>query len=181
MSQEGRTVIFVSHNMHAVKTLCQNAILLQGGKMLTSGPSEEVISEYASSLEGHNSNFPVTAKDITIWDMDVRQEGIRTMLIDGARPFDIHVRFQLHERVQHLRMGVFVNNSLGDELIRTLFSDWDASLEDLAPGTYQARMAFPEKLLVPGNYTLVLSAHRQGGFDMLVGHRVEAGQRVRTS
>ena len=100
------------------------------------------------------------------------------MLIDGARPFDIRVRFQLHERVQHLRMGVFVNNSLGDELIRTLFSDWDTSLEDLGPGTYQANVTFPGKLLVPGNYTLVLGAHRQGGFDMLVGHRVEAGINV---
>jgi len=178
VSQEGRTVIFVSHNMHAVKTLCQNAILLQGGKMLKSGPSEEVISEYASSLEGHNGNFPVTAKDITIWDMDVRQGGVGTMLIDGGLPFDIHIRFQLHERMQNLRMGIFVNNSLGDELIRTLFSDWDASLEDLGPGTYLASLTFPGKLLVPGNYTLVLSAHRQGGFDMLVGHRVEAGINV---
>ncbi|OPY30750.1 MAG: putative ABC transporter ATP-binding protein [Methanomassiliicoccales archaeon PtaU1.Bin030] len=178
VSQEGRTVIFVSHNMHAVKTLCQNAILLQGGRMLKSGPSEEVISEYASSLEGHNGNFPVTTKDITIWDMDVRQGGVGTMLIDGGRPFDIHVRFQLHERMQHLRMGIFVNNSLGDELIRTLFSDWDTSLEDLGPGTYLASLTFPGKLLVPGNYTLVLGAHRQGGFDMLVGHRVEAGINV---
>jgi lipopolysaccharide transport system ATP-binding protein len=48
-SQEGRTVIFVSHNMHAVRTLCQNAILLKGGKMAMSGPSDEVIGEYARS------------------------------------------------------------------------------------------------------------------------------------
>ncbi len=178
VSQEGRTVIFVSHNMHAVKTLCQNAILLQGGRMLRSGPSEDVINEYASSLEGHNGHFPVEAKDITVLGLSVRQNGKEALLIDGGRPFDLHVRFQLPARQLHLRMGVFINNSLGDELARSLFSDWNAALEDLGPGTYEANLTVPGKLLAPGNYTMVLGAHRQGGFDMLAGHRVETGINV---
>jgi hypothetical protein len=110
--------------------------------------------------------------------MDVRQRGISTLLIDGAHPFDISLRFHLHERAERLRMGLFVSNALGDELIRTLFSDWDPTLEYLGPGSYEATLTFPGKLLVPGNYTLTLGAHRQGGYDMLAGHRVERGINV---
>ena len=178
VSQEGRTVIFVSHNMHAVRTLCQDAILLKGGKMVASGPSDEVIGEYARSLEGTDGMFPVRASGITVNAMEVRQGGSDTLLIDGSRPFDIRLRFQLHERTQHLRMGLYISNALGDELIRTLFSDWDPTLEDLGRGSYEATLAFPGKLLVPGNYTLTLGAHRQGGYDMLAGHRVERGINV---
>lgn len=45
----GTTVIFVSHNMDAVLSLCSTAVLLKQGRMLASGPTSEVVSEYYSS------------------------------------------------------------------------------------------------------------------------------------
>jgi hypothetical protein len=54
-----------------------------------------------------------------------------------------------------------------------LFSDWNAAYESLGPGSFTAMMQFPAKLLVPGNYTLTMGARKQGGFDMLAGHRIE--------
>ncbi len=178
VSREGRTVIFVSHNMHAVKTLCQNAILLRGGRVVKSGPADEVISEYARSLEVQEGLFPVHARGIIVEALEVRQKGVDTMLIDGTYPFDVIVRFNLPERTEKLRMGVFVNNSMGDELARTFFSDWNLGYEDLGPGTYTAKLEFPGKLLVPGNYTITMGANKQGSFDMLVGHRIERGINV---
>lgn len=44
--EEGRTVLFVSHNMAAVKNLCTNSILLQQGKVIRNGPANEVVNEY---------------------------------------------------------------------------------------------------------------------------------------
>jgi lipopolysaccharide transport system ATP-binding protein len=49
----GRTVIFVSHNMQAVTRLCRNAILLDRGKMIGVGTSEQMVAEYLS--EGKDS------------------------------------------------------------------------------------------------------------------------------
>jgi lipopolysaccharide transport system ATP-binding protein len=43
---EGRTVLFVSHNMAAVSQLCSTAIMLAGGKLLHSGKAEDVVNEY---------------------------------------------------------------------------------------------------------------------------------------
>jgi lipopolysaccharide transport system ATP-binding protein len=45
----GRTVLFVSHNMAAVGSLCTRGILLAGGRIEAQGSVENVISEYTSS------------------------------------------------------------------------------------------------------------------------------------
>jgi lipopolysaccharide transport system ATP-binding protein len=44
----GRTILFVSHNMAAIRKLCAHAILLEKGRIATSGPTEDVISYYLS-------------------------------------------------------------------------------------------------------------------------------------
>ena len=52
IGQEGRTVLFVSHNMPAVTRLCERTILLDGGKVLADGPSHQIVSLYAGSGSG---------------------------------------------------------------------------------------------------------------------------------
>jgi ABC-type polysaccharide/polyol phosphate transport system ATPase subunit len=49
VAQQGRTVLFVSHNMNAVQRLCPRAILLERGRLLADGPSDEIITRYWSS------------------------------------------------------------------------------------------------------------------------------------
>jgi lipopolysaccharide transport system ATP-binding protein len=48
-AKEGRTVLFVSHNMTAIKNLCTRAIFLKQGQLVNSGPAEQVVSEYLSN------------------------------------------------------------------------------------------------------------------------------------
>lgn len=49
VSQSGRTILFVSHNMQAIKNLCQNAILLEGGILKKAGKTDEIITVYSNS------------------------------------------------------------------------------------------------------------------------------------
>ena len=49
IAEEGRTVLFISHNMAAVTRLCRRAILLDEGRVVKDGPSHEVVSSYLSS------------------------------------------------------------------------------------------------------------------------------------
>jgi lipopolysaccharide transport system ATP-binding protein len=46
VAKEGRTVLFVSHNMAAVTKLCNRAILLDAGSMITQGTPMEIVSTY---------------------------------------------------------------------------------------------------------------------------------------
>ncbi|MDP4129309.1 MAG: ABC transporter ATP-binding protein [Bacteroidota bacterium] len=49
--QEGKTILFVSHNMHALRNLCNRALLLEKGQIVASGDPEQVISQYLKSGE----------------------------------------------------------------------------------------------------------------------------------
>lgn len=48
-SKDGRTVLFVSHNMAAIENLCDTGLLLANGTVYSSGPSKQIISDYLSS------------------------------------------------------------------------------------------------------------------------------------
>ncbi|OQC74758.1 MAG: hypothetical protein BWX44_00618 [Spirochaetes bacterium ADurb.Bin001] len=47
---QGRTVLFVSHNLGAIRSLCQSAILLEHGCLTMEGPVEEVTKRYEEEL-----------------------------------------------------------------------------------------------------------------------------------
>jgi lipopolysaccharide transport system ATP-binding protein len=47
----GRTVLFVSHNMAAVSRLCQRAVLLEGGRLVACGPSQDIVDQYMRNVE----------------------------------------------------------------------------------------------------------------------------------
>lgn len=49
VGHEGRTVLFVSHNMYAISMLCKRAVLLDQGRVLKDGPSQDVVNMYLSS------------------------------------------------------------------------------------------------------------------------------------
>jgi lipopolysaccharide transport system ATP-binding protein len=173
VSEEGRTVIFVSHNMHAIRSLCQTGVLLEAGHMKKKGSVDDIVEEYARSIEVLDTRFPVRAQEITIESLEIRQHEIDTSMVDGTLPFNIVIRFEIPQEMELLRMGVFIKNSLGDNLVRSYFSDWDERMEHLQAGSYVAVLSFPEKLLAPGNYSISVSAKKHVSLDLLAGHKAE--------
>ncbi|MDT8303001.1 MAG: Wzt carbohydrate-binding domain-containing protein, partial [Sedimentisphaerales bacterium] len=57
VSEEGRTVLFVSHNMGAIRQLCSSAILLMGGELALVGSREQVIEAYLSAIQSPKNNL----------------------------------------------------------------------------------------------------------------------------
>lgn len=52
----GKTIVFVSHALDSVKNLCQRSLLIDNGRMVSSGQTEKVISDYLALLNGENHN-----------------------------------------------------------------------------------------------------------------------------
>ena len=52
ISESGRTVVFVSHDMQAIARLCDRAYWLDGGRVVAEGPSEEIVAQYLQSASG---------------------------------------------------------------------------------------------------------------------------------
>src|SRR6185437_5098818 len=87
LSQSGRTVLFVSHNMQAVAQLCDRALLLDGGRIVNDGPSAEIVAEYLQAGHGSSSSRAWGALDDAPGDELVRLRSAR-VLQEGAVAFN---------------------------------------------------------------------------------------------
>jgi lipopolysaccharide transport system ATP-binding protein len=105
VSRHGRTVLFVSHNMPAISRLCPRTVLLNEGKLLEDGPSNQVISTYLQS--GLGTTAERKWPDITkapgnhiarLVAVRVRtEENEISEAIDIRRPVGIEMEFQVLE------------------------------------------------------------------------------------
>ncbi len=117
VAQEGRTVLFVSHNMGVMQTLCKRGILLTEGKVECDGPISTVIDTYLESLEQHQS-VDLAARTDRRGLGKVRLDGIEISTPDGTEKNIIRtggtVQFRLH--VDHHLPGLDVNFTLLDQI-----------------------------------------------------------------
>jgi lipopolysaccharide transport system ATP-binding protein len=103
VGQEGRTVLFVSHNMPAITRLCERTILLDEGSVLKDGPSHEVVSLYLNSGLGTTAarEWPDLAQApgndvVRLCAVRVRAEdGQITDTIDIRRPVGIEMEYEV--------------------------------------------------------------------------------------
>jgi lipopolysaccharide transport system ATP-binding protein len=103
VGHEGRTVLFVSHNMPAVTRLCPRTILLDGGRVLSDGPSYEVVSAYLNSGLGTTAarEWPEPAKApgneiARLRAVRVRtEEGTVCDAVDIRRPVGVEMEFEV--------------------------------------------------------------------------------------
>jgi lipopolysaccharide transport system ATP-binding protein len=119
VGREGRTVLFVSHNMPAVTRLCPRAILLDRGRVLRDGPCQEVVGAYLSSGLGTTAArewLPSEAPGneiVRLLGVRVRSGGEISAAVDIRRPVGIEVEFEVLEAGQLLVPNLHFFNEEG--------------------------------------------------------------------
>jgi lipopolysaccharide transport system ATP-binding protein len=159
---EGRTVLFVSHNLAAVSKLCPRSMLLSRGEKVTEGPTRDVVEAYVTTARKDSSG--------SLQDRPDRQGSGRLRftslhladaegnVIDSPRTgqdFDVVLRYESAdaERVRNAVFGISVYSVLG-ELLLNLESDATGSiLGDLSP-VGEIRCRLPRCPLPAGHYVL---------------------------
>ncbi len=159
VAQEGRTVLFVTHNMAAVAELCRKAVLLEKGRLVASGQTEEVITRYLSGLAdgtgtgkigGPKVNRGVMLRQVSIFDQHMKPSS----RVDFRFPFSIAIDFALSQPLQQLSLWIRLMNQYG---VNVVFS-WAIFQAAYNPGTYVAQGQFPQALLTPGRYYIDVGA-----------------------
>jgi lipopolysaccharide transport system ATP-binding protein len=174
VARGGRTVLFVSHNMRAIKRLCNSAILLKSGMLAEKGNVQRVIESYAADSELSSKYFfPLKAEDLSIKWFDIYQNNIKTDHIDGSDPFKIKISFDVLKDLNFFRIGIYLRGQLGDPILRSFITDWNPELENIKCGGYEACLEIPSKLLAPGSYNVNLHASRYGIVDYLHRYNIE--------
>jgi len=155
LEREGRTVLFVSHNLDAIMRLCRTTAWLEQGELKAYGPTPQVTAAYltATSNPSASREFPdrpddpVALRRVVLLDAD----GNSTSLLPRGRPFAVEVTFVVHQPLPTLDLTVFVANLRGVRVLDEAWSDVQPSRPGL-PGRYIARIEVPP-LLTAGDYT----------------------------
>lgn len=119
---EGRTVLFVSHNMTAVKSLCKTGIILENGKLKEFGAIDPIVSRYLkgdSAIENHKKwDKPVIEKKgFELLEIGVRKMGgdyTDVMRIDNE--IEIFIRYKLERDFNQLHLTFHFKNEQGEKI-----------------------------------------------------------------
>lgn len=163
---EGRTVIFVSHNMQAIKQLCNRGVVLGAGEMSFSGSAEDAVDHY---LKWHNGSGGITGISETLEqlpedsvfrfdEISLTQDGEPIDQVDNGKPLEISMSYTLFEKTRGLRV-YFDCCDVEETLLFRSFHDEDSdSIPTMHPGSYRSRVVIPANLLGPTTYRIVFRA-----------------------
>jgi lipopolysaccharide transport system ATP-binding protein len=161
-SKEGRTILFVSHNMGSISRLCQRALLLKSGSIISDGHSEEVINAYLvnnTEMIGEVALPPLPDLTMRLRKVSLLDaKGNISSRLEMCDPFHIQVEYDINSPVSGAHVICFIYNSEGINILGS--GDADCSperLEKRAKGSYSGRVRIPAFLLGEGWYSLTVS------------------------
>ncbi|MCU1326096.1 MAG: Polysaccharide transporter, ATP-binding protein [Bryobacterales bacterium] len=159
VAKEGRTVLFVSHNMGAISALCTTGLLLHQGQVVTSGPIQDVIRRYSSM--GDLSSSTHWTGNCGDKNARLRETWVRSLDPDGsfdtAADLEVGVRLDVLQPIEGLIIGIRLFSQYEYELAYMLHDDSESSSPDtVMPGEVVRRFIIPGNMLAAGNYRIGL-------------------------
>jgi len=168
VAKQGRTVLFVSHNMSAILRLTKETLVIDKGNLLLRAPTAEAVDYYLSrglTQEGQriwqpdeiNQKSHFTPVSIRILD----KNGCILEPVRSTEPFFIEVEYLVKKPIKGLRVGIYLITSHG-EFVFTSFDTDDPEKFDKhtirKAGLYHSRVNIPANLLNGGRYVLGINA-----------------------
>ena len=162
VAKEGRTVLFVSHQMAMINSLCQRALLLSRGRLVNDGPTERVVGNYLTSVvEDTTARSTVTflenpgAKAQILSAMIVKSGGGDFPQFDVFDTLDLQVKYQVREPIQGVAVNLIVKRN-ADILFVSFDTDHQPELLGFRqPGVYTTIVQLPSPLKA-GHYVIDL-------------------------
>ena len=162
-TREGRTVLFVTHNMQAVRHMCQRAVLIEDGRVGWLGDVVTAINRYAGNPEGHasridldrmarnNTGFAARLRTLEFLD----ENGTPIHRVERAHELRARITFDVREPIRAFDLAMAVTHSGGERVFSESFTD-QRKPQPLAAGRYFFEFAFPAHNLKPEAYFLTL-------------------------
>lgn len=137
---EGRTVLFVSHDLTAIRSLCQKAILLENGTIADEGPTEQVLDNYLQSIDSVNEIPLEERKDITMsYDRSVIATSLKienASRSDPIRPtsqLSIKISYRSSEPIRNLIVHITIRDFKSGQPVTFLDSDNSGGIPEILP------------------------------------------------
>ncbi len=155
VAKQGRTVLFVSHNMGAVRSLCTRALVFNGGRVEFDGLADEAISYYSTKTAarvGDNEGLIIFEGDADP-TADLALRAIRLTdsvgqvraFFDAGEPIRVEIDYEVRARVRGARAVLQVSTQEGEQAF--LSTDHATREPEQAPGRYRTTCVVPGGLL----------------------------------
>jgi lipopolysaccharide transport system ATP-binding protein len=173
VAQQGRTVLFVSHNMSAIVRLTQEAIVMQKGQLVKRAPTPEAVDFYLASGQAQAGE--------RVWDQDdvpaaadpfrpiaIRLRDPRGAVIDTIRsiePITIEVEYQINAPITGLRLGIYLSTVRGEYVFTSFDTDDSEQYETFSArsaGHYVSKCVIPADFFNEGRYIVGMNASSFG-------------------
>lgn len=167
VGQSGRTILFVSHNMQAVRRLCDRAIYLRNGKVIFDGAVDQAIALYMEqgaggrTVEFNNAAISSMLSDpaFRLLEVDLQQNGNRVNLtVDNNSDLEVIFSYQVFERTSGLRVYFDLLDDQGSLIFRSFNDENNDGIPITEIGKYTSRVILPRELLGPRRYVLQVGA-----------------------
>ncbi len=171
VSQSGRTIVFVSHNLAAVEGLCRRGIVLESGRLVFDGGVREALQRYMNS-HGGGERRPLAERDDRTGNGQFQFQGLRLRGEDGeeipclttGRDALLELDFECRatREIRDIEIAIGLDSSLGHRIAHLSSSVSSEALETLPRGAGRILVDLPRVSLLPGRYHYSLFA-RAGG------------------
>ena len=167
VSQNGQTIVIVSHNMSLINRLCTKGVWLDEGRIQKHGDIKDVVQAYHQStieeLTGsinfaNNKEREVQLLSLALLNKD--KKNVDTQLTPYQQIF-LSIKIYLNVKVEHLIVSFTIKNSAGEIV---LFSDINDNKKNLKPtetGEYHFLPEIPNPLLAPSQYTVSIGIYNK--------------------
>lgn len=168
VANEGRTVLFVSHNMGAIATLTRNCIWLDRGKVREFGSTETVLHKYTREYLSPQDNTGVLDLEHHLRERILPREveftravisssnGEPRMDFQESEPIHMDVDFRFNKPANWLQLTLRVLTVEGVPVFSILLPKEEVNLIE---GTYTSRVSLDPNYLRPGRYVATLNVH----------------------
>ena len=169
VASEGRTVLFVSHNMSAVLRLTTESMVIDKGHLVLRAPTAEAVDFYLSqgfSQEGirtwKSDEVPESAAPFKPHSIKIlTKEGKISDTVRSTEPIQIEIEYELKEAITGLRVGIYLLSTHGEYIFTSFDTDDAAVFEQLTVrkrGKYVSRVTVPADTLNSGRYVVGMNA-----------------------
>jgi lipopolysaccharide transport system ATP-binding protein len=167
-SREGRTVLFVSHNLPAILRLCQSCCWIARGHVEQFGPTQDVVSSYLQSSHANLSDWtraghsPPSIPHIT--QIRVRNGAAsRASTITATDPITMEVEVLNSESSTQYQLAIRISTSDGIPVLTTTSSDQHCKLTVFPLGASTFTITIPANFLSSGSYDIICAILIPGG------------------
>lgn len=149
---EGRTVLFVSHNMSAVQKLCRSGIYLENGLIKDIGDMNTLALSYIDSAKNDNHwSGIVSESGVNIYKTYAEAKNGNKDVFKVDDEIEIGINLEITQKIDALVCGFNILSGFGHPLLRASYNDQN-KIETLPVGKHHLRFRIPPYTLAVGNY-----------------------------